>query len=75
MSSSTTITIESVNYSGESAQIIFLPYGETVSINLGTQILPFIFDSSILEPPKDIYGQYTITTSTGNCVYNLFVLN
>jgi hypothetical protein len=74
MSISNTITIESVNYSGESSSIIFRPSGDTVSINLGTQTLPYVFDPSILEPPKTIYGQYIITTSTGNCSYNLFVV-
>jgi hypothetical protein len=74
MSTSTTITLESINYSGESASIIFRPIGDTVSINLGTQILPYVFDPSILEPSKTIYGQYVIKTSTGNCSYNLFVV-
>jgi hypothetical protein len=63
----TSILIESVNYSGEPANVIFNPYGTTISINLGTQILPFEFEPYLLVPPYEVYGNYTIVTVSGNC--------
>lgn len=63
----TSILIESVNYSGEPANIIFNPYGTTISINLGTQILPFEFEPYLLVPPYEVYGNYTVVTVSGNC--------
>jgi len=39
-----TITIQSINYSGEVANIIFKPYGLNNVINLGNQTLPYIFN-------------------------------
>ena len=40
---SQSITIKSVNYDGEIANIIFKPADEETAINLGEQVLPFIF--------------------------------
>lgn len=65
------ITIESINYSGETANIIFNPDNTTVVINLEDHILPHTFDLSLLTPPREIYGVYTITVN--NCPYFLNV--
>jgi len=54
------ITINSVNYDGEIANIIFKPDIEDITINLGEQILPFLFRPYLLTPPRDVYGVYTI---------------
>ena len=62
-----TITINSVNYSGESAEIIFKPNGVNVVINLGSQILPYIFNPSLLTPPRTVYGVYTILVEGADC--------
>ena len=62
-----TITINSVNYSGESAEIIFKPNGVNVVINLGSQILPYIFNPSLLTPPRNVYGVYTILVEGADC--------
>lgn len=64
---SQTIVIESINFSGEPASILFSPYGETNVINLGQVTLPYEFNPGLLNPPKDIYGSYTILTSGGTC--------
>ena len=37
-----TITIQSINYSGEVANILFKPNGVNVVINLGNQVLPYV---------------------------------
>jgi len=44
----TSIIIQSVNYSGESASIVFTPYNSNTSINLGVQVLPYLFEPSLL---------------------------
>ena len=54
------ITINSVNYDGEIANIIFKPDIEDITINLGEQTLPFLFRPYLLTPPRDVYGVYTI---------------
>ncbi len=59
---SQTITISSINFSGEVANIIFKPDNDNVVINLGNQVLPYTFNSSLLVPPRDVYGTYTIYT-------------
>ena len=62
-----TITIQSINYSGESANILFKPVGINSVINLGNQILPYIFDPSTLTPPRLVYGSYTILVEGADC--------
>lgn len=62
-----TITIQSINYSGEVANIIFKPNGVNSVINLGNQSLPYIFDPSLLTPPRDVYGVYTILLEGADC--------
>jgi hypothetical protein len=74
MSSGSTITISSVNYNGEVASITYIPQGVSITIDLGTQILPYLFDPFLLIPPRDGYGQYIIKTSTGNCIYNNYLI-
>jgi hypothetical protein len=57
---SQSITIKSINYDGEIANIIFTPDVDNVVINLGQQTLPFLFRPYLLTPPRDVYGVYTI---------------
>jgi hypothetical protein len=64
---SQSITIKSVNYDGEIADIIFKPADEEIAINLGEQVLPFIFQPYLLEPPRTVYGTYTILVLSGDC--------
>jgi len=61
------ITIQSVNFSGESAQILFKPDNSNITINIGFVILPHTFQPDLLTPPQEIYGTYTISTDGGNC--------
>ncbi len=67
------ITIKSINYDGEIANILFNPQGTELVLNLGDHILPFTFNAGLLIPPQKIYGIYTITTLYNNCVYYLNV--
>ena len=69
----TSILIESVNYSGQSVNILFNPANTTFVMNLGTQVLPFEFSGSTLVPPVDVYGTYTIVTLSGECILMLTV--
>jgi len=64
---SQSIIIQSINYDGELSNIIFNPYGENTVLNLGDQILPFEFIPSLLNPPKEIYGTYTILVLGADC--------
>ncbi len=64
---SQSITIKSVNYDGEVANILFKPYNELNVVNLGNQILPYLFIPSLLTPPKDVYGTYTILVLDSDC--------
>ena len=57
---SQSIIINSINYDGEIANIIFTPDVDNVVINLGQQTLPFLFRPYLLTPPRDVYGTYTI---------------
>lgn len=68
----TSILIESANYSGQSVNILFNPSNTSLTLNLGTQTLPFEFTGSTLIPPVDVYGTYTILTLSGEC---LLILN
>lgn len=61
------IIIQSVNYDGEIANILFNPYGEEIVFNLGDHELPFEFTPSLLVPPKEVYGTYTILVLNSDC--------
>lgn len=61
------ITISSINYSGEVANILFKPDNESVVINLGNVSLPYLFDAGFLTPPREPYGTYTIYTLADKC--------
>ena len=61
------ITIYSVNYDGELANVLFKPDNDTVVINLGDVTLPFGFEPSLLIPPREVYGSYTIYTYDDKC--------
>jgi hypothetical protein len=66
-----TVIISSVNFSGEQANIMFTPTGSNESFGLGTQLLPYTFDSSSIN--KDIYGTYSLSIINSNCYYNLVI--
>jgi hypothetical protein len=61
------ITIQSVNYSGESANILFKPDNDDVTINIGDVILPYTFNSGALTPPREVYGFYTVLILGADC--------
>ena len=62
-----TITINSVNYSGEFANILFKPVNVNTVFNLGNQELPYVFDPTLLTPPQNVYGVYTILLDGADC--------
>jgi hypothetical protein len=61
------ITIQSVNYNGEVANILFKPVNVNTVINLGNQSLPYVFDPTLLTPPRSVYGVYTILVDGADC--------
>jgi len=61
------IIIESVNYDGELANVIFTPDNEDIVINLGDVILPLFFEPCNLVPPRERFGFYTIFTYSPKC--------
>ena len=65
---SQSIIIQSVNYDGEVANIIFKPDNDNVVINLGDVTLPCTFNPSLLIPPREIYGTYTILVLNDQCL-------
>ena len=65
---SQSITISSINYSGEQTSIVFTPQGSTNVFNLGVQTLPYTFSSNTLTPPQEIYGTYSILSLSGDCL-------
>jgi hypothetical protein len=65
---SLSITIESINFSGESVTVLFKPDNDLVTINLEQVTLPFIFFPGTLNPPREIYGTYTILVNGSKCV-------
>lgn len=67
---SQTIIINSVNYDGEEANILFTPDNDPTAINLGTVILPYTFNPGLLTPPRQVYGTYSILTLENQC-FNL----
>ena len=54
------ITINSINHDGELANVLFTPDNDPVVINLGDVTLPLVFEPSLLIPPRQVYGTYTI---------------
>lgn len=62
-----TITIQSVNYDGEIANILFKPNGINTVINLGNRVLPYNFNPTLLSPPQNVYGTYTILIEGADC--------
>ena len=70
---SSSITIESINYDGEEAQVVFTPDNDPVTINLGVVTLPFVFEPFLLVPPREVYGSYTIYTLADKCTNFLVV--
>jgi len=65
---SNSIIIKSINYDGEVANIIFKPDNDNVVINLGDVTLPCTFNPSLLIPPREIYGTYTILVLNDQCL-------
>lgn len=61
------ITINSINHDGELANVLFTPDNDPVVINLGDITLPFVFEPSLLVPPREVYGTYTIYTYVDKC--------
>lgn len=64
---SVTIKISSINYDGEMATILFVPDTQPSVINLGLVQLPYTFNPSLLTPPREIYGSYTIRVTDSDC--------
>ena len=64
---SQTITINSISYDGELASILFKPDNSNTIVNLGVVTLPFNFNPSLLNPPREIYGSYTILVQGSDC--------
>ena len=54
------IIITSSNYEGYQAEIVFKPHNENLAINLGVHQIPYLFDASQLEPPREVYGVYSM---------------
>ena len=46
---------------------MFKPNGVNTVINLGNQELPYVFDPSLLIPPRTVYGVYTILIDGADC--------
>ena len=61
------ITIQSINFVGETANVLFKPDNDDITINLGDVTLPFVFNASLLTPPREVYGFYTILVENGSC--------
>ena len=66
---SKTIVIESKNYDGEIANILFNPSNTDEVINLGEVTLPFTFQPELLIPPREVYGSYTINILSPSCTF------
>lgn len=64
---SQSIIISSINYDGEQALILFKPDNSNDTVNLTTVTLPYTFEPSVLTPPREIYGTYTILVVNTDC--------
>ena len=62
-----TIIIQSINYSGESATIIFTPYNSTTTYNIGVVTLPYTFNPYNINQNLSIYGSYSILIVGSDC--------
>jgi len=67
------IIISSVFNEGELAEVLFKPDNTDLVINLGEVTLPFLFEPSLLIPPREVYGAYTILVVGTDCPYFLNV--
>ena len=67
------VLIESFNYSGENANVLFVPDNDIITIDLGVKTIPFTFEPGLLSPPREIYGTYSIITSSGDCINTLVI--
>jgi hypothetical protein len=65
------ITIQSINYSGELVNILFKPDISETVYNLGDQTLPYVFNSNTISSELEIFGTYTILILSNNCPYFL----
>lgn len=54
------ILIESSNYYGQDANVLFYPDTTDMVINLGVVTIPFLFEPNMIYPPQDPFGYYTI---------------
>ena len=72
---SQSIIIESINFDGEFATIIFTPYNSDNVVNIGLQQLPYTFNPSLINPLLEIYGTYTLVINENgkDCTYFLNV--
>ena len=61
------ITINSINFDGEQANVLFKPDISLDVINLGVVTLPFTFQPGLLVPPQEVYGTYTILVVGDDC--------
>lgn len=61
------IRIQTSNFSGQDAQLLFKPDNDNVVINLGIVTLPYTFESELLNPPREVYGTYTILITGSDC--------
>jgi hypothetical protein len=68
------ITIQSKIYSGKTLNIVFIPDNQHIKIDLGNHVIPYNFNSALLSPPREVYGQYIINSLSGDCLFNLFVV-
>jgi len=67
------VEIYSNNFSGQQVNIIFTPTNSAESYGLGTQTIPFLFDTSSINNNIDIYGKYSISPLNSNCSYILVI--
>jgi hypothetical protein len=70
---SQTVEITSNNFSGEQVNIIFTPQDSDISYGLGTQTIPYTFDSSILGSNINVIGTYSINVINSNCNHILVI--
>ena len=67
----TSIIIESINYFNELANIVFTPYNQNITVNLGDHNLPYLFIPTGTTPSVNtVYGTYSIFVYDGEC-FNL----
>jgi hypothetical protein len=67
------VEITSNNFSGEQVNIVFTPNGSDISYGLGTQTIPFLFDTKTINNELDIYGKYSIDIIDSKCTYILVI--